>query len=256
MRLVYRLPGPSTITSAASMASRASGKARALSGCRRTLRIAPRARAIRDSPWAELPSANSARSVTSSAAEGNTRPRTASSSPPRCTASKKSPPSSLRAVRMRFPRLWPPTSPLPLKRKSKRAAIMGSPSDRARRQLRMSPGAGIRYASRRRPELPPSSATVTMAVSRSRSLTGSHIHPSGKRASFSPRRRIGSPVPPPSATTRGRGGTRRWTAGSEGRGSRRRSNSIMPPCSFTVSPTRRSSGRPPRRAPFLPGGRW
>src|SRR6059036_293266 len=52
MRLVYRLPGPSTITSAARMASRASGRARAFSGWRRTLRITPRAEDARALPEA------------------------------------------------------------------------------------------------------------------------------------------------------------------------------------------------------------
>ena len=93
----------------------------------------------------------------------------------------------------------------PPKRKLNIAAIVGSPSERARRQFRTSPGGGIEYSCLRRPELPPSSATVTTAVRDSRSRSATHVHPGGNKASFRPRRRMGRPVPPPSATIRDAG---------------------------------------------------
>src|SRR4029077_5631868 len=59
-----------------------------------------------------------------------------------------------------------------------------------------------RFSRRRRPELPPSSVTVTMAV---RSLTGCRrLTGSFRRRvtySFRPRRSVDRPVPPPNATT-------------------------------------------------------
>src|SRR6202040_2034271 len=69
-------------------------------------------------------------------------------------------------------------------------------------QLRISPGGRMRFSRRIRPELPPSSVTVTMAV---RSLTGLCRSAGSSRRrvtySFSPRKRVDSPVPPPNATT-------------------------------------------------------
>src|SRR6267378_2361858 len=69
-------------------------------------------------------------------------------------------------------------------------------------QLRISPGGRMRFSRRRRPELPPSSVTVTMAV---RSLTGLWWFAQSSRRrvtySFRPRNRVESPVPPPRATT-------------------------------------------------------
>ncbi|MCU1241672.1 MAG: hypothetical protein JWO71_2398 [Candidatus Acidoferrum typicum] len=60
----------------------------------------------------------------------------------------------------------------------------------------------MRFSRRRRPELPPSSVTVTMAV---RSLTGLSwfAGPSRRRVTYSlrPRNKVDSPVPPPRATT-------------------------------------------------------
>jgi len=65
----------------------------------------------------------------------------------------------------------------------------------------MSPGDGRWYVARSFPELPPSSATVAMAVSRVWSRSGSHGKES-KRPARRPRSTVGSPVPPPRATTR------------------------------------------------------
>src|SRR5437763_14812265 len=61
----------------------------------------------------------------------------------------------------------------------------------ASRQLRMSPGGSAPYSFRRTPELPASSAAVTIAV----------IRQSAGRYRRSAMRTPGSPVPPPSATT-------------------------------------------------------
>src|SRR5208282_4665127 len=70
-------------------------------------------------------------------------------------------------------------------------------------QLRISPGGSTRFSLRRRPELPPSSVTVTIAVS---SVMGRREFgcSSLRRTtySFNPRSSVDSPVPPPSATTR------------------------------------------------------
>src|SRR5580693_10193286 len=68
-------------------------------------------------------------------------------------------------------------------------------------QLRMSPGGRTRYSRRNRPELPPSSVTVTTAA---RSAMGSGVRTFLRVAtySFSPRSTVESPVPPPSATIR------------------------------------------------------
>src|SRR5271155_5205351 len=68
-------------------------------------------------------------------------------------------------------------------------------------QLRMSPGGSTRYSRRKRPELPPSSVTVTTAA---RSAIGSGVRSFLRVAtySFSPRSTVESPVPPPSATIR------------------------------------------------------
>src|ERR1700722_17483414 len=68
-------------------------------------------------------------------------------------------------------------------------------------QLRMSPGGRMRFSRRRRPELPPSSVTVTIAV---RVEIGCSLLNSSRRREtrfLRPRRRVESPVPPPRATT-------------------------------------------------------
>src|SRR5260370_16741042 len=70
-------------------------------------------------------------------------------------------------------------------------------------QLRMSTGGRMRFARRKRPELPPSSVTVTMAA---RSAVGRSVlaRSSVRRmtSSLRPRRSVERPVPPPRATTR------------------------------------------------------
>src|ERR1700722_10987390 len=68
-------------------------------------------------------------------------------------------------------------------------------------QLRMSPGGRMRFSRRRRPELPPSSVTVTIAV---RLEIGCSVLISSRRREtrfLRPRSNVESPVPPPRATT-------------------------------------------------------
>ena len=74
-------------------------------------------------------------------------------------------------------------------------------------QLRMSPGGRTPRVSRRRPELPPSSITVTIPVSQSGASMPSPLPQTSRRPSST----IGSPVPPPIATTRGVGSMPRLT---------------------------------------------
>src|SRR5271166_4480836 len=70
-------------------------------------------------------------------------------------------------------------------------------------QLRMSPGGRMRFSRRRRPELPPSSVTVTIAARSTMGRTTEACSSERRTTcSFSPRRRVERPVPPPRATTR------------------------------------------------------
>ena len=91
-------------------------------------------------------------------------PRTASTLPEMRIACRKLPVTWVSAARNRFPKLWPASPPSPGKRNWNSSAISGSTSARATRQFRMSPGGSTWSSSRRRPELPPSSVTVTTAV--------------------------------------------------------------------------------------------
>src|SRR5579863_4016387 len=65
-------------------------------------------------------------------------------------------------------------------------------------QLRMSPGGRTSNSRRRRPELPPSSVTVTMAVMSMEGILGA----AWWTKCFRPCSRADSPFPPPMATTR------------------------------------------------------
>src|ERR1017187_4092727 len=88
------------------------------------------------------------------------------------TASGKSPRIWVRAMRKRLPKLWP-LSPRPDgKRYWKRRDSRAESSLRATMQLRMSPGGSTSNSRRRRPELPPSSVTVTMAVMSTEGVAG------------------------------------------------------------------------------------
>src|ERR687893_756347 len=113
------------------------------------------------------------------------------------TASAKSPVISVRAARKRLPKLCPLSWPSPLKRGRKSFDKRCESSERATMQLRMSPGGSICSSSRSRPELPPSSETVTMAESDS---SQRQPRPSDPTSCLRPERRVERPVPPPSAT--------------------------------------------------------
>src|SRR2546421_3685990 len=65
-------------------------------------------------------------------------------------------------------------------------------------QWRIAPGGSIRNPSRRRPDLPPSSETVTMAESASSQRPP---RPWSPTSSFRPESAVDSPVPPPMATS-------------------------------------------------------
>ena len=85
-------------------------------------------------------------------------------------ARSKLPVTSVSAARKRFPNEWPESSPA-AKRCWNSRPISDSSSARATRQLRMSPGGSTPSSRRSRPDEPPSSATVTIAVmSRGRRL--------------------------------------------------------------------------------------
>src|SRR5437870_2567930 len=94
-----------------------------------------------------------------------------------------------RLAMSRLPNAWPSSAP-PWKRYSNSWVISGSDSASATRQSRMSPGGRMPSSRRSRPELPPSSNTVTTAV---RLLVNS----------FNPRSSVERPVPPPMTTMRG-----------------------------------------------------
>ena len=70
---------------------------------------------------------------------------------------------SFSAASSRLPRLWPAREPS-VNRYAMSWAISGSQLARDCRQLRISPGAAMPRSCRSMPVLPPSSATVTMAV--------------------------------------------------------------------------------------------
>ena len=124
-------------------------------------------------------------------------PRTARTRPDSRSACSKSPVISAIAMMKRLPKEWPPSEPSPVKRCWKSWVISGSVSARAVRHWRKSPGGSTRYSARRRPLEPPSSATVTMAT-----MLPVYF--------LIPRSSVLSPVPPPSATTRGPLASWRW----------------------------------------------
>ena len=94
------------------------------------------------------------------------------------------PSASAMAAIKRLPKLCPARGEPSLKRNCIMRSISGSRSASATRQLRKSPGGIMPISLRRRPDEPPSSATVTTA------LQLLVIY-------FMPRKRVESPVPPP-----------------------------------------------------------
>src|SRR5206468_540462 len=83
--------------------------------------------------------------------------------------------------------LWLCRPPSLLNRNRKSRDIKCSSSERAIMQFRMSPGGRTPSSSRRRPELPPSSVTVTITDKSALNF-------------FNPRKRVERPVPPPMET--------------------------------------------------------
>src|SRR5712692_4001556 len=128
------------------------------------------------------------------------RPLMASTSEDSFTASGKSPVMCVKAVRKRLPKLWP-LSPRPdSKRYWNKRESRASSSDSATMQFRMSPGGSTSNSRLSRPELPPSSVTVTTAaMSRHEGSLAADVW-SGTYC-FKPCSSTESPVPPPIATT-------------------------------------------------------
>src|SRR5713101_6004177 len=185
------------------MASTALGRGRTERGKSVSFLIGTRLAVMRVSPLTLRPFCRVATRDTLEIVEGKMRPRMARTLLLTRTASAKSPVTWVRAARKRLPKLWP-IKPRPAwKRYWKRRPRRASSFERATMQLRMSPGGRMRFSRRKRPELPPSSVTVTMAA---RSAMGRSVlaRSSVRRmtSSLRPRRSVERPVPPPRATTR------------------------------------------------------
>src|SRR3954451_15097128 len=129
----------------------------------------------------------SALSVTASVVAGMTRPAVPSRRPASAVASLRLPIDSASPTITRLPSAWPASSPV-WNRCSNAAGHGPSSVASAIRLLRRSPGAGTPRSRRSRPDDPPSSATVTIAV----------IEAAYSRAA---RNVTASPCPPPNATT-------------------------------------------------------
>ena len=202
MTEVNQDPGPSTIQSASSTTSTDSGQAGGSSGASRTAHTSPvvfATRGLAADPWRSRPAfagPGRSRRPRSPAAR---RP-SAAPDPPRRAAwptmsspATGSPSRSHSPAISRLPRAWPLSGPSPSKRYCSTSAQVrpdSSSPHSAARAIRRSPGGRQFSSSRSRPEEPPSSATVTIAVSWS--VT--------RRSADSD---AASPWPPPKATTRG-----------------------------------------------------
>ena len=146
------------------MASRARGRAGGRSGVQPSRTIGLEAWPIFDSPSIRSPFSSSAHKRTSALVAGTTCPCTANTLLLAVIADSRLPVIAVRAERNKLPKLWP-SRPLPaLKRYWNNRVSRGSSRARAARQLRMSPGGCTPSSRRSTPLLPPSSATVTMAV--------------------------------------------------------------------------------------------
>ena len=144
-------------------------------------------------PRTVAPSARVATRSTAAEAAGTTATcsGTPSSSATCTAAAARSPSSSSASAASRtLPAGWPSRSPPAKRRSSAEASVARAGSASAVRQRRRSPGAGRSVSARIRPELPPSSATDTTAVSLPvQSTQASKV--------------AASPWPPPTATTAG-----------------------------------------------------
>src|ERR1700722_14558681 len=201
--LVYSEPGPRRIRSALRMASIARGSGRTFFGDSSSFFMGTRLAVMRVSPRTRRPFVSVATRCTFASVDGKIRPRMARTLLLSRMASVKSPVMCVSAARKRLPKLWP-ISPRPAwKRYWKRRPSSASSLESATMQLRISPGGKMRFSRRRRPELPPSSVTVTMAArsEMGRSALGFLSSPR-TTCCISPRTKADRPVPPPRATMR------------------------------------------------------
>ena len=207
---MYRLPGPSTISSASAIAARASSEARTSAGVDPRPRRCRAVCVISDWPSTTVPSRRpgvedqrrrGGRHDLAADGEDAVHPADALLE---VAALERGHRGEQEVARRRGRRAVRPPRGASVRRAVREAVLRGaapmsgSASARAAMQLRMSPTGGIPSSSRRTPDEPPSSATVTIAV---RLLV----------CSLRPRRSVDRPVPPPIATTRGpRARNRRW----------------------------------------------
>src|SRR5271154_5353825 len=185
------------------MASSALGSGRTPRGTSSIFRMGTLLREIVVSPTTFFPFVSVAARCTLERVEGKIRPRVARTLLDSRTASAKSPVTCVNAVRNRLPKLCPRNPRPDEKRNWKSRPISASSLDKATIQFRISPGGNMRFSRRKRPELPPSSVTVTMAT---KSVIGrSAVACRSERRTtwfFNPRSNAERPVPPPKATTR------------------------------------------------------
>src|ERR671911_1549621 len=186
MVLVNRLPGASTSMSAASIDSMTPGGAGIPAGSTETSETCFPTSWTTDSPRVTVPSAKRTTSVRLSVAAGKTRPLILKNRAACSTPSQNPPAISASAAIIMLPTLWSFRSPGASKRYSKTSANLRRPAS-ATRQFLTSPGGATPSSWRSRPLEPPSSATVTTAVS-------------SPTLSLKPLSSTGSPVPPPNAT--------------------------------------------------------
>ena len=171
-------PGPRKTQSASRIASSVSAGQPGSGGRIRTPCTRPRVEATRCWPRTMVTASGyagswptiSASISSGTLAIGSTRPRELSSRPTRSRPSTVSPSRSQRDTMRRLPRAWPASGPSPWNRcwsTSRQVWPHSVSSQSAASAIRRSPGGRTANSSRSRPDDPPSSATVTTAVTRS-----------------------------------------------------------------------------------------
>src|SRR6266511_4040291 len=212
--LVYHEPGPKTSQSAVPIAVTASAHAGGTAGEMRTTSTCPAVTATSCWPWISRslpPASSTSASIRSGTRDiGSTRPLTRSIAAASSSATTGSGYSCISPHSTRLPTACPASGPAPANRCWNSRAAFSSPASAAS-AWRRSPGGSTPRSSRSRPLDPPSSATVTTAVTSSPGIC--------RRA----RSDADSPCPPPKATTLipgpGRGvGRRPPAAGRAGAG--------------------------------------
>ena len=176
-----RLPGPSTMISASSMALRTSAGGLASLGSSQILRMSLPCSLMASSPLILSPPESSATRVTDSVVTGRTLPLMARRLFISSTARRKSPSCSEVASGLRLPRLWPASSPLSpeLKESFQRIVVLRKGNN----TVSYTRPRGQDAPSLSLPGTPPSSVTVTTATILRVKL-------------FSPRSSVERPVPP------------------------------------------------------------